>query len=108
MAEDRELFTETYDTDPDTVWHAVKRALATMDLREADDGSRTARFSSGMSLTSWGESLIASVAPDGSGTVLTVRGRPKGAFLTTKWGEDQHARGVQKDLLGSVARQLAP
>jgi hypothetical protein len=40
--------------------------------------------------------------------VLTVHGRPKGAFITTKWGEDQHARGVEKDLLGAVARQLSP
>jgi hypothetical protein len=108
MPEERELFTETYDTYPDTVWQAVKQALATMDLREADDDSRTARFTSGMSLTSWGENLIANVAPDGSRTVLTVSGRPKGSFLTTKWGEDQHARGVEKDLLGAVARQLAP
>lgn len=108
MPDEHELFTEAYDTDPETVWEAVTHALATMDLREADDASRTARFTTGMSLTSWGEHMVVSVSPAGQRTQLTVRGRPKGSFLTTKWGEKQHVRSVQRHLLGAVARRLAP
>jgi hypothetical protein len=63
----------------------------------------TARFSSGVSLTSWGEHMIATVASASSGgTRITVRGRPKGPFLTTGWGEDVHAREVEKDLRASI------
>jgi len=103
MPDEQELFTIDYPArDPDAVWAALKRALATMDLRDADDGQRTARFSTGVSLTSWGENMIARVDQAGSGSRVTVRGRAKGSFLTTKWGEDVHAMGVEKDLRTSI------
>jgi hypothetical protein len=39
---------------------------------------------------------------DGNGTRVTVRGRPRGSFLTTSWGEDLHAAEVEKDLRRSI------
>lgn len=44
-----ELFTLRYPQDTGAVWPALKRALATMDLRDADEEARTARFSTGVS-----------------------------------------------------------
>lgn len=104
MPDEEELFTIDYPArDADEVWPALQRALATMDLQDPDDAERTARFSTGVSLTSWGEHMIARVTevPAG-GARITVRGRAKGSFLTTKWGEDVHAREVEKDLTASV------
>ncbi len=103
MPDEQELFTIDYPArDPDAVWNATKRALATMDMQDADDSRRTARFSTGVSLTSWGENMLASVDGAGDGARVTVRGRAKGSFLTTKWGEDLHATGVEKDLRSSI------
>lgn len=104
MPAEQELFTIDYPArDPQAVWDALKRALSTMELEAPDEGARTARFSTGVSLTSWGENMLASVesASDG-GARVTVRGRAKGSFLTTKWGEDIHAKGVEKDLRASI------
>ena len=84
------------------------RAFAAMGLRDADDTRRTARFEFGVSLTSWGESLLAEVTPNAAGgAALTVHGRPKGSFLTTRWGEDVHAEGVEKQVRIAVEDALA-
>lgn len=47
--------------------------------------------------------MLATVAerPAG-GARVTVRGRAKGSFLTSEWGERIHANGVEKDLRTSV------
>lgn len=104
MSDEQELFVIEYPArQPDEVWSALQRALATMDLKEADDGQMVARFSTGVTLTSWGEHMLAAVAgTDGGGARITVRGRPKGSFLTTGIGEDLHAREVEKDLRRSI------
>jgi len=103
MPDEQELFTIDYPArDVDAVWNALKRALATMDLRDADDANQTARFTTGVSLTSWGENMIARVDEAATGARVTVRGRAKGSSLTTKWGEDVHATGVEKDLRASI------
>lgn len=104
MPDEQELFTIDYPArDADAVWSALRRALATMDLREADDSTRTAQFSTGISLTSWGENMVATVGASPEGTTrIVVRGRAKGSFLTTKWGEDMRAHEVEKDLRTSV------
>lgn len=103
MADEQELFVIDYPVRPaDVVWPALNRALATMDLRDVDDSAMTARFATGVSLTSWGEHMIAQVDQRAEGSRVTVRGRPKGSFLTTSWGEDVHARGVEKDLRTAI------
>jgi len=74
-----------------------------MDLQDADEDNLTARFSTGVSLTSWGENMLARVEPGSAGGArVVVRGRAKGSFLTTKWGEDVHANAVEKDLRTSI------
>lgn len=102
--DEQELFVVDYpQRSAEEVWAALTRALATFDLKEADDATRTARFATGVSLTSWGENMLAAVADaSGGGARLTVRGRPKGSFLTTGWGEDVHAGKVEKDLRTAV------
>jgi hypothetical protein len=109
LMEERELFTHRFNgVDPDAVWSALKRVLATMDLTGADDTARVARFSTGASATSWGQHIVAQVverAP--SGTILTVRGRPKASLLTTPWGEKRHARGVERQITADIEANLA-
>ena len=109
MPSESELFSIDYpDHEPEEVWQAVRSALITMDLRDPDDASRTARFSSGVSSTSWGEHMIAVVTPGSAGGAhVTVWGRPKHSFLTTKVGEDVHARQVKKDLRESIGDALS-
>ncbi len=112
LNEERELFTHPYPSvDPAALWPALKRSLETMDLREVDDQQKSARFGTPVSMTSWGEYMIASVEPGESGGArLRVRGRPKAAnrlLLTSKWGEDIHSRKVEKDLVAGIDGALA-
>jgi hypothetical protein len=109
MPDEQELFVIDYPArQPQEVWMALKRALATMDLQDPDDEAMTARFSTGVSLTSWGEHMLATVSGSADGGArITVRGRPKGSFLTTQLGEDLHAREVEKDLRRSIDDALA-
>jgi hypothetical protein len=104
MSDEQELFVIDYPArQPDEVWGALQRALATMDIKETDDDQRVARFSTGITLTSWGEHMLASVTDSaGGGSRITVRGRPKGSFLTTQWGEDLHAGEIERDLRRSI------
>ena len=110
--DEREWFSKSYAaTDPEALWPAVKRALATMDLKNPDDAQKTAQFSSGVTATSWGENMLASVVPGESGGArLVVSGRPKvstAVLGTFKWGEDIHARKIEKELLEAVDAALA-
>jgi hypothetical protein len=102
--DERELFAQRFDDiDPDALWAALKRALATMDRLRPDDTTRIARFSTGTSATSWGQHHLAEVTETApSGSTLTVRGRPKASFLTTNWGEKRHAHGVERQLIADV------
>ena len=78
MSDEQELFVLDYPARrPDQVWSALQRALATMDLKDADADRMTARFSTGVTLTSWGNHMLATVAANGAGARVTVRGRPK-------------------------------
>lgn len=106
--DERELFTHDFERrSTDELWAAVKRGLATWDLKDADDASATARFDTSDWTWSWGEHLLAQVEEgDGGSARLVVRGRPKRRLLTTKWGEDQHAKKVEKELIKSVEGAL--
>lgn len=106
--DEQELFVIDYPArSADQVWAALRRALTTMGLQEAHEAARTAQFTTGVSLTSWGEHMLAQVQDGPGGTRVTVRGRPKGSFLTTSWGEDVHAQGVERDLRSSIDDALA-
>jgi hypothetical protein len=100
------LFARDYDVAADELWTAVKHAVSTMDLRSADDAERTATFASGVSMTSWGQHLRATVDGEGTGSRLIVHGRPKHSLGTTRWGEQVHARGVEKQLTQAVEQAL--
>lgn len=109
VMDEHEVFSRRYDgVEPAQLWPAVKRALATMDLREVDDEQRSARFKTGVSLTSWGQNMLASVRDDEGAATLVVRGRPKGSLLTTRIGEDLHEQGVEKQVVDAIDAALAP
>lgn len=105
---EREIFSRRFEgAEPDRLWAALKRALATRDLKDTDDAARVARFSTGVSVWSWGQHMLASVsASDSGGSVLTVRGRPKASLLTTGWGERRDGRKAEKQLLSDVEAAL--
>ena len=107
--DERELFARTYEgVAPEDLWTAVKRALATMDLKQADDGRREARFSTGISRMSWGQNMLASVTAGAAGeSTLTVRGRPKVSLFSTKGGEEAHARAVGNQIAKGVDAALS-
>ena len=108
VMDEREWFREEFaGTDPDRLWTALRRVLSTMDLKQADDGTRVALFSTGTTSTSWGQHLRAEVTGGAGGAVLTVRGRPRASFLSSGWGEDLHMRSVRGQLVGDVRSALA-
>lgn len=98
--DERELFTEHFDLDPESVWTAFKRGTATMDLRDVDDVNRTARLSTGVTLNGWHDELFATVAPGASGTDLVVRGAPR----TRPWARS----GVRTSRLTGCRRRSVP
>lgn len=106
-----QAFALEFNTDADRLWSALKRAIDDMDgakLGTVDEDSRELEFSTGVTLTSWGEELKAAVAPNpGGGAEIQVGGKPKGTFLTTKWGEEVHARTIEGRLKNGVEAQLA-
>ena len=104
--DERELFTEHFDLDPESVWTAFKRGTATMDLRDVDDVNKTARLSTGVTLSGWHDELFATVAPGASGTDLVVRGRSKNSPLGSEWGKDFKAHGVQKAIRAAVKQAM--
>lgn len=108
MTDEQELFVIDYpQRRPEQVWGALRRALGTVGLTSPDDETMTAWFSSGVSLTSWGENMVAAVASSGeSGARVVVRGRPKASLFTARWGEDIHAQGVERDLRVAVDNAL--
>lgn len=68
-------------------------------LGEVDDAGKEVRFSTGVTWSSWGEQFQAQVGPgDGAGSTLTVSAKPKGTFLASKWGEEQHAAKFEQQL----------
>jgi len=101
-----ELFVEHFDADPDAVWGALKRAAAKMTLQDVDDTNRTARLSTGASLMSYSNYVVAAVVPAAPGADMVVRGRPKGATVAMQWSDDVHARGMQRNLREAVEREL--
>ncbi len=105
--EECELFVEHFDAEADAVWGALKRAAAKMTLQDVDETTRTARLSTGASLMSYSNYVVAAVVPAAAGADMVVRGRPKGATVAMKWGDDLHARGMQDRLRAAVEGELA-
>jgi len=102
-----ELFVEHFDVAPESLWTAFKRGAAAMDLHEVDDATRTARLSTGVTLTSWEDGLLATVTAAASGADLVVSGRSKNSPLGSDWGQDFRAHEVQKAIRAAVKNALA-
>lgn len=95
---------------PDAAFAAVRRAIDAMDgasFGTADDSARSLEFTTGVTLTSWGEQMRATVAASQGGSTVQVDGKPTGTFLTTKWGEDVHARTIEKRLRSGIDSALS-
>lgn len=107
ITDERELFVEHFDVAPESLWSAFKRGAAAMDLHAVDDATRTARLSTGVTLTSWEDLLIATVIPAVSGADLVVSGRSKNSPLGSDWGQDFRAHEVQKAIRAAVRSALA-
>ena len=105
------MFTLHYDADPDRVWAALQQAIDDMDgarLGPVRQDGRELEFETGVTLTSWGEFLQATVEPGSQpGTHVQVRGKPKGTFLTTTWGEKLHANTIEQRLDKGIRAELA-
>ena len=68
------MFTLHYDADPDRVWAALQQAIDDMDgarLGPVRQDGRELEFETGVTLTSWGEFLQATVEP-GSAVPMNV------------------------------------
>lgn len=111
MGKYEQAFTIDVGAAPEQAFVAVQAAIRAMDgghVGTVDEGTRTVDFSTGVTLTSWGEELQAAVLDGEAGSSrVEVRGKPKGTFLTTKWGEDVHAATIEKRLRSELDAALA-
>jgi len=110
MGEHSQVFSLRFSADTNQVWPALKRAVDDMDGAKrgsADDTGRQLTFTTGVTLTSWGEEMQATVVPVGDdASEVQVHGTPTGTFLTTKVGEEMHANTVEKRLRRALEDQL--
>lgn len=105
------ISTERYYGRPvDQVYQAMKQFLLLhrdeFQLRNVDDLSYTCVFSSGISLTTWGENLTASVVPSGSGSIvrLTVAGK---VGMTATGFQDAHSTKISNQFFNGVSAILS-
>ena len=105
-----DVFTRHYDVDPDDLWVALERAVHTIEGATIDAADREAGqvvFTTHMSLTSFGQHLSAIVEQSSrGGSLLRVQGVPKGGFLSTHWGEEEHAENIERELLSGIDEAL--
>jgi hypothetical protein len=108
---DDEILTRTYKVAPELLWKAVKQALSTgigATLKEVEEEQRRATFTTGISWTSWGENMVATVEPgQPTGSLLKVTGQPHTSILTTRWGEEVHQHQFTQNLVQAVERALS-
>jgi hypothetical protein len=107
---DQQVLMQDYQVPSDVLWTAVKRALTTVDgitLEQADDVQKTALFKTGVTWTSWGQNMIASVEPLGADAVrLHITGQIRNTFLSSNWGEELHEKGFVRGLTDALDRFL--
>lgn len=101
-----ELFSRTYDVDPEMLMDFLQQAMAAIptvtSFKLADSGDRI-DFVTSITLTSWGENMVASVAGDGrGGSVLHVSGEPRVGLASTPWGEEIHAATIESQLFAAL------
>lgn len=108
---DNEILMRAYEIAPESLWKAVKQALTTISgatLKKVEEEQRRATFTTGISWTSWGEEMVATVEPgQPTGALLKVTGQPHTSILTTRWGEEVHQHRFTRDLVQAVEQALS-
>lgn len=93
---------------PDVVWPVLRGAVESHEritTAELNDVIRRAEFKTGITMATWGQSMSATVMPDGTGSRVVVSGVGKWA---TMGGRDQaRVRKVAGELLSRMAQALA-
>jgi len=109
---DDELFSRTYSVPSGQLLDALQQALASMPtvtLQRVDDTGRGVEFQTTLTMTSWGETMRATVEPVGDdGAVLRVSGQPRVGAMSTPWGEEAHATQIEQQLFAALEAALAP
>jgi hemerythrin superfamily protein len=100
------LFSRRYDVGPEMLLDFLQQAMAGLptvtSYKLADNGDRIA-FTTSLTLTSWGENMVAAVEDDGNDwCVLTVSGEPRVGVLSTPWGEEIHAATIESQLFAAL------
>lgn len=111
MSDDNELFSRTYSVPQGQLLDALQQALTSMPtvtLQRVDDTGRGIEFETTLTLTSWGETMRATVDPVGDdGAVLRVTGQPRVAAMSTPWGEEAHATQIEQQLFTALEAALS-
>lgn len=98
----QQVLLHSYPVPAETLWAVLKRALTLLDgvtLKQTDDEQKVASFQTGMTSTSWGQNMIASLEPIGGGEVrLLIIGQIRHTFLSSNWGESLHNSGFARRL----------
>jgi hemerythrin-like domain-containing protein len=101
-----ELFSRRYDVGPEMLLDFLQQALTAMPTvassRLVDGGDRI-EFTTSLTLTSWGNNMVAAVDPDErGGAVLRVSGEPRVGLMSTPWGEEMHAATIETQLFAAL------
>jgi hypothetical protein len=108
---DQQVLLQNYQVAPETLWIALKRALTTLDgvtLDQANDAQKTASFKTGVTWTSWGQNMIATIELlESEEARLHIMGQVRHTFLSSDWGEDLHSSGFVHGLTNLLDRSLA-
>jgi len=104
------LFSRHYDVGSEMLLDFLQQAMAALptvtSYQLADSGDRI-NFITSLTLTSWGENMVATVESDGrDGSVLTVSGEPRVGVLSTPWGEEIHAATIEGQLFAALTPSI--
>ena len=104
------LFSRHYDVGSEMLLDFLQQAMAGLptvtSYQLADSGDRIT-FTTSLTLTSWGENMVAAVESDGrDGSVLNVSGEPRVGALSTPWGEELHAATIEGQLFAALAPSI--
>lgn len=107
----KQVLIKHYSVTPDRLWEAIKQVLITVDgitLDRADDDQKTAFFKTGVTLTSWGQNMIAQIQPISPNQVqLQINGQIRHTFLASNWGEKLHQKGFTRNFAAALDAAIA-
>lgn len=99
---DQQVLLHSYQVPTETLWAALKHTLTILDgttFVQADDAQKIVSFKTGMTATSWGQNMLASLEAIGPEEVkLLITGQIRHTFLSSNWGEDVHKSGFSRRL----------